>query len=224
MQSVTQANLASIQDVPVRGKGDGSRFNILVCGASGIGKSSFIDVFLKKLDFEAQMEKVVQLRRNKFPEGDPCSKHANLRENEELFSYDNCTIRTTTEAFMTHYLDSSSKLKGVELTMTDSPGYGDKMDIYEWKQLIVEELKGRFQHYFDLTQAIEKDPEFSGDDQRIQREKKRVDDSRIHVILFFFSGHHNKDQEFLAIKEFQKFTNVIPVLAQGDCFNEKEMK
>ena len=44
------------------------------------------------------------------------------------------------------------------------------------------------------------------------------------MILFFFDGHHTKEQDFLAIKEFQEFTNVIPLLAKGDSFEKAELK
>jgi septin family protein len=43
-------------------------------------------------------------------------------------------------------------------------------------------------------------------------------------MLYFFQGHHTKEQDFIAIKEFQKFTNIIPILAKGDEFTPEELK
>ena len=42
--------------------------------------------------------------------------------------------------------------------------------------------------------------------------------------MFFFDGHHTKEQDFLSIKEFQNYTNVIPLLAKGDSFEPAEMR
>ena len=41
-----------------------------------------------------------------------------------------------------------------------------------------------------------------GNDQKISREKKKVDDKRIHLMLYFFDGHHTKEQDFLSVKDF----------------------
>ena len=76
--------------------------------------------------------------------------------------------------------------------------------------------------YLKDSQHIEL--KFQGDHQSQCRELAKIRDRRIHLLLFFFDGHHTKDQDFLAIKEFQSLTNVIPLLAKGDSFERAELK
>lgn len=42
--------------------------------------------------------------------------------------------------------------------------------------------------------------------------------------MYFFDGHHTKEQDFLSIKVFQEHTNVIPIIAKGDQFTVAEIK
>ena len=50
LNSVCQNNLADLTDPKnqIQKKGDVTNFNIMVCGAAGIGKSSFVDLFMDK--------------------------------------------------------------------------------------------------------------------------------------------------------------------------------
>ena len=60
--------------------------------------------------------------------------------------------------------------------------------------------------------------EHKGNAQMISRGLKKVVDTRIHLVLFFFDGHHPKDQDFVSVKAIQEYTNVIPILAKGDSY------
>lgn len=71
-------------------------------------------------------------------------------------------------------------------------------------------------------EAIEID--HMGDAQTIGREKRKVDDQRIHLMLYFFEGHHTKEQDFLSVKAFAEHTNVIPIIAKGDQYTVDELK
>lgn len=57
----------------------------------------------------------------------------------------------------------------------------------------------------------------------ISRGLKKIVDARIHLVLFFFDGHHPKDQDFYSVKAIQEFTNVIPILAKGDSYTVQEL-
>lgn len=52
MASVTQENLWELNrpEATIAKKGAATDFNILVCGAAGIGKSSFVELFIKKFN------------------------------------------------------------------------------------------------------------------------------------------------------------------------------
>jgi len=43
-------------------------------------------------------------------------------------------------------------------------------------------------------------------------------------MLYFFEGHHTKEQDFLSVKAFAEHTNVIPIIAKGDQFTVDELR
>ena len=51
-----------------------------------------------------------------------------------------------------------------------------------------------------------------------------MEDKRIHLMLYFFDGHHVKASDFIMIKRFQKYVNIIPVIAKADSYTEEELK
>lgn len=55
------------------------------------------------------------------------------------------------------------------------------------------------------------------------RELRKIADNRIHCLLFFFDGHHTKDQDFISCQQFQNFTNIIPVMPKADSIIKEEM-
>lgn len=58
----------------------------------------------------------------------------------------------------------------------------------------------------------------------ISRGLKKIVDTRIHLVLYFFDGHHPKDQDFHSVRVIQEYSNVIPILAKGDSFTLEELK
>lgn len=88
--------------------------------------------------------------------------------------------------------------------------------------MIVGELKRRMTEYRNSCKNVYS--EFNGNDQMISRGLKKIVDTRIHLVLFFFDGHHPKDQDFVSTKIIQEFTNVIPILAKGDSYTMQELR
>lgn len=43
-------------------------------------------------------------------------------------------------------------------------------------------------------------------------------------MLYFFDGHHVKISDFVMLKRFQKYANIIPVIAKADSYKEEELK
>ena len=121
-------------------------------------------------------------------------------------------------------ISSDSKVKGsaqFTLAMIDSPGYGHQLDIDSWRKLVKGELERRFNRYISDRLLIE--TKYRKDVEKKVRELKMVPDCRIHCILFFFEGHHVKDQDFKSCLKFEPYTNVIPVMSKGDQFTKEEM-
>ena len=90
-----------------------SHFNVMVCGASGIGKSLFCDMFMGQLNKKEYKEIVAQKLLNK-------EKRNVLNE--------------ATDEFVVKRNSLNEKLN---ISMIDSPGYGDKTDIEQWRNTII---------------------------------------------------------------------------------------
>lgn len=50
-----------------------------------------------------------------------------------------------------------------------------------------------------------------------------VEDSRVHLLLYFFGGHHSNASDFKMIKKLQKYVNILPVIPKADSFKESEL-
>ena len=57
--------------------------------------------------------------------------------------------------------------------------------------MITEEIKSRMNVFMKDKELIE--TKFKKDPQTIVKEFNKIKDKRIHLILFFFDGHHTKD-------------------------------
>ena len=55
------------------------------------------------------------------------------------------------------------------------------------------------------------------------RRINNIADSRVHLLLFFFSGHHTNFGDFTMLKKLQTYVNIIPVIAKADSFKETEL-
>ena len=51
-----------------------------------------------------------------------------------------------------------------------------------------------------------------------------MEDNRIHLLLYFFEGHHLKHMEFKVLKTLQSYVNIIPVVAKADSFTQGELQ
>lgn len=70
----------------------------------------------------------------------------------------------------------------------------------EWRYLIQAELESRLSSFRETCRKIE--IQNLGDDQKVAREIRKIEDSRIHLILYFFDGHRVKEQDFVSVKQF----------------------
>ena len=89
MASVNINNLHQLnqEDSNLAHKGVSTDFNIMVCGGTGIGKSSFVDLFLKKFNY---------------------SEATKIIESEEFESLNKEVIKRATETFEEKTLNSLS--------------------------------------------------------------------------------------------------------------------
>jgi septin family protein len=94
-------------------------------GASGIGKTLFCDMFLGQLNKKEYKELLA----------------------EKLFKkVTRNVLNNATDDFVVKCNQLNSKLN---ISVTDSPGYGDKTDIKEWRDKILNHIKMQFQNHKD---------------------------------------------------------------------------
>ena len=136
--------------------------------------------------------------------------------------YGEKVIRKETDGFPELSIASCHKgVKRFVVNMIDTPGYGQKEDAAAWRST----LRGEIERRMILRHETESEVEtrLFGEHQRLQRELKKIRDERVHVVLYFFDGHHCKQQDLEACIELQELTNVMPILAKGDQFVQLEM-
>jgi len=155
------------------------RFNIMVAGESGLGKSTFIDCFL-----ETGFEVGTVIR-------DPTLE---IQEKEGTRSYNGITLK---------------------VTLIDTPGYTHSISLEEWYKPIKKNITDRFDAHKE-------------DKRKHQRNKllasQPIDDRRVHVILYFLSGPRIRGRDMQMMKNLQKYTSIIPILARGDSYTIEEIK
>lgn len=215
-QSITVSNLHEQAQYDHRTE-ECLNFNILVCGSAGIGKSSFIELFMMKFDIKNEAQKLSKINTNK---NQPIKFDSYGNEIKDLNSE---IIKEATIGFPEKQIKSSTDKQGksFKLTMIDSPGYGDKTDIGAWRNMISSELVRRMDVYRNDMLEIKK--AYKHDLQKMGQAERNVTDNRIHLVFYFFDGHRSKDQDFISVKEFEQYSNVIPILAKSESFTSKEL-
>lgn len=107
----------------------------MVVGPAGVGKSSFIEIFLRKFNYDAFKRVYGTL--------DGHETGVNKLDGD-CHLYGNDVIRNETNGFVDLSISSShAGSKRFTVTMVDSPGYGHKMDAETWRQYITDELERR---------------------------------------------------------------------------------
>ena len=48
-------------------------------------------------------------------------------------------------------------------------------------------------------------------------------DNRVHLLLYFFNGHHTNANDFTMLRKLQKIVNVIPLIPKADSFTPLEL-
>lgn len=184
-QNLSESN-SDIQEVE-KAKRVTHRYNIMVCGSSGIGKTSFIELFM--LHFNKQeAAKILDLR-------DDMDKTDTLI----AFPTNQDVIKDETRWFKPRNIKSLGIKNDFELQLVDTPGYGNKLSIEEWRANVVKELRQRMMEYKKECQEIQ--IKYMGQDQMISRQIRSIEDHRIHLILYFFENHRAKELDFQTVKD-----------------------
>lgn len=106
--------------------------NIMVCGPSGVGKTSFIELFMKKFNYKKAIAQINSARKSKI------SRVLNLSENNQQFI--DLAIKESTKLIKVHKITNDSA--NYELRLIDTVGYGNNTDLSSWRKNIETHLKG----------------------------------------------------------------------------------
>ncbi|CAG8505864.1 4434_t:CDS:10 [Diversispora eburnea] len=115
----------------------------------------------------------------------------------------------TVEISPVHYELVEDGVK-LNLTVVDTPGFGDQLNRENNLDPIVEYIDNQFEVYH----AAERSSEF----------RRAIPDTRIHALLYFIppTGHALKELDIKALQVLSAKVNVIPVIAKADTLTREE--
>lgn len=125
----------------LRKKGQVTDFNIMVSGATGIGKSSFVDLFIKKFKLKETREMIKESQNHKNGLSLSSSLTGRIEQYEEYI------IKNPTSGFEEKNIRSMKN--DFTLRMIDSPGYGNTEELSEWRQMLMDNIQDRFEEYYN---------------------------------------------------------------------------
>ncbi|PRT52626.1 Cell division control protein 10 [Wickerhamiella sorbophila] len=152
----------------------GFQLNLMVVGQSGLGKSTLINTL-----FASQIA------------------HSHGRK-----SADEPVERTPEIQSVTHTIVENDVR--LQLTVIDTPGYGDQMNNDKCWEPIVKYIKDQHSLYLRKELTAQRD--------------KYLNDTRVHCVLFFIqpNGHGLKPLDVVVLKKLSEIANVVPVIAKSD--------
>ncbi|CDR42683.1 CYFA0S10e01068g1_1 [Cyberlindnera fabianii] len=188
----------------------GIKYTIMVTGPSGTGKTTFINSLLdtnliphryQPLGSVSQQPQVMSFV------GDS-NYSFDSREFNPHQEYSESTIAITSSTTEIHDEDGTR----VELTVIDTPGFGDNLDNEVCYTEIVSFLEQQFDHVLSEETRIKRNPRFV--------------DTRVHLCLYFIepTGHGLRELDVECMKKLSKYVNVLPVIGKADSFTSFELE
>lgn len=118
-------------------------------------------------------------------------------------------IKKTVEVETSRVLLQESGVK-LNLTIVDTPGFGDAIDNSNCWKPVVEFVTSQFESYLDAESRVTRVP---------------VPDTRVHACLYFIapSGHGLKPLDVEFMRRLQDKVNIIPVISKADTMTHEEI-
>ncbi|CAH6721174.1 seventh homolog of septin 1 [[Candida] jaroonii] len=193
----------------------GVKFTFMVVGESGTGKTTFVNSLLSKKvmahRFENSNLAIVDTNTISFTSAKnvtlPNTSILTRNDFDPAIAHEEPGIAIT-ETKVEIIDDANTKL---QLTIVDTPGFGDNLN----NEVCFNEIENYLKQQFDLVLAEE---------TRIKRNPRFVD-TRVHVMLYFISpgGHGLKELDISCMKKLSKYVNIVPVVAKADAFTVEEL-
>ena len=98
----------------------------------------------------------------------------------------------------------------LDLTVVDTPGFGDAVDNTECWQPIIDYVDKQFEDYLEGETKVE---------------RVEVPDTRVHACLYFIAptGHGLKQLDIQCMKRIHEKVNIIPLIGKADSCSKKEV-
>jgi septin 1 family protein len=190
------------------------RFTLLVTGAQGTGKTSFVNSLLDQNILPHRFHyNSAEKNGNTIPKTITYSNLSTLNASEMMRSFDPATAHqepgvAITETSVEIVDEDDSKIL---LTVIDTPGFGDNIN----NTICIEEVCNFLEQQFDFVLAEE---------TKVRR-NPRFEDTRVHACLYFIepTGHGLRELDIESMARFSKYVNVIPVIGRADSFTVSEL-
>lgn len=201
----------------VRGKNDSKRalkYTIMVTGPSGVGKSTFVNCLLDTdlIPYKYQLSKsnreepkVLSLLS---ATGAIDNAHALRSFNPSFNEFDETTMAIMSNKI--EIIDDVDETK-LDLTIIDTPGFGDNLDNVPCIEEIISFLKQQFDYVLSEETRIRRNPRF--------------EDTRVHICLYFIepTGHGLRELDIEVLKKLSKYVNILPIIGKSDSFTVSEL-
>lgn len=194
----------------------GVQFTMMVCGASGTGRTTFVNTLCGRTVLAHEASKSLpDLNSIKHPN----NSSSTLGESINVITGQGPKTFDPTKAHIepgiqinpvTVEMDEEDGTR-ITLTVVDTPGFGDNIDN--------EQCFGEILKYLELQYD-----EILAEESRIKR-NPRFKDNRVHVLLYFIepTGHGLRELDVELMKRLSKRVNVIPVIGRADSMTPAEL-
>ncbi|KAG2176455.1 hypothetical protein INT43_005695 [Umbelopsis isabellina] len=185
----------------------GSNFTIMVCGESGLGKTTFINtLFTTSIKdhknpvrrHQKQLDKTVEIEITK------AGMYLAKASRSDLLKH---VLNTK---FHFPHTELEEKMFKVNLTVIDTPGFGDYINNKDSWLPVIEFLDDQHESYMRQEQ---------------QPARRKINDLRVHVCLYFIrpTGHTLTPLDIEVMKRLGTRVNLIPVIAKADTLTPRDL-
>ncbi|TVY20976.1 Septin spn3-like protein [Lachnellula arida] len=188
----------------------GIQFCLMVCGASGTGRTTFVNTLCGKKVLTAK-------------DADDAT-NAHLEEGVRIKPI---TVGAQSELHHCYgeQLELDEEGTRISLTIVDTPGFGDQIDneasSIEAHWTFIDELKS----FGEIVGYLERQyDDILAEESRIKR-NPRFRDNRVHALLYFITptGHGLRELDIELMRRLSPRVNVIPVIGKADSLTPAEL-
>ncbi|KAK1350980.1 septin [Hamiltosporidium magnivora] len=194
----------------------GVDYNIMVVGASGLGKTTFVNMLMGKNILEMEPfcsmdgKKDIEISARKSYHLMDSSGACSLTDFDQVKNNWNDYENSGLLSFQTTEITIVEKKFKVCMTVTEVDEIGDSVcNIGVWEP-ILKYIETKFKDYYK---------------QETEKVKSKIEDRRIHACIYFIEpcGSFIKEVDIKTMKGISQYCNLIPVISQSDLLTDTEM-